>query len=405
MRFVALLTFAATLHAATPAIIEDASRTGLDTARLAQIPIRLKAFVDKGTAAGFVTLVARNGHVAALQATGYSDLDGRQPMKVDNIFQLHSMTKPVVCMAIMMLVEEGKLSISDPVEKHLPEFRGQMVGEVNPDKIIRLVPPLRPVQIRDLMTHTSGMMQNPPPGIGELHGALHKSLADVVLVVAQQPLLFQPGTKWSYSNEGIAALARVIEVLSGMPFETYLDKMIFKPLGMNDTFIYPPKEKFNRMPTAYILKNGKPLKYTSDPLGEGVMKFRENAKYPLPEGGLYSTASDLFAIYQLMLNGGTYEGVRLLSKASVDMMTQNHTGDLKTNGPGYGWGLGVFVVRDPQGESQLLSIGTYGHGGRYGTYYFIDPKRNMIGIFMIHREGGSDEKNAFVQMAIAAAID
>ena len=190
-----------------------------------------------------------------------------------------------------------------------------------------------------------------------------------------------------------------------MPFETYLDKMIFKPLGMNDTFIYPPKEKFNRMPTAYILKNGKPLKYTSDPLGEGVMKFRENAKYPLPEGGLYSTASDLFAIYQLMLNGGTYEGVRLLSKASVDMMTQNHTGDLKTNGPGYGWGLGVFVVRDPQGESQLLSIGTYGHGGRYGTYYFIDPKRNMIGIFMIHREGGSDEKNAFVQMAIAAAID
>ena len=135
------------------------------------------------------------------------------------------------------------------------------------------------------------------------------------------------------------------------------------------------------------------------------MKFRENAKYPLPEGGLYSTVSDLFPLYQLMLNGGTYKGVRLLSKASVDMMTQNHTGDLKTNGPGYGWGLGVSVVRDVQGESQLMSIGTYGHGGRYGTYYFIDPKRDMIGIFMIHREGGSDEKNAFVEMAIAAAID
>ena len=407
MRIVVLAICLATLlPAASPVIVvKDPTKTGLDADRLSKIPLRLKTFVDKGTTAGFVTLVARHGQVASIDAVGYTDMDTKQPMRTDAIFQLHSMTKPIVCMAIMMLAEEGLLAISDPVEKYLPEFRGQSVGEANADKSIRLVHPTRPVQIRDLMTHTSGMMQNPPPGIGELHGALHKSLADVVLVASQQPLQSQPGTKWSYSNMGVAALGRIIEVLSGMPFEKYLDAKIFKPLGMNDTFIYPPKEKFNRMPTAYILKDGKTIKYTADPLGEGAMKFRENAKYPLPEGGLYSTVSDLFPLYQLMLNGGEYQKVRLLSKASVALITSNHTGDLRTNGAGYGWGLGVSVVKDAAGESQLMSIGTYGHGGRYGTYYFIDPKRDMIGIFMIHREGGSDEKNAFVEMAIAAAVD
>ncbi len=400
------ICLASILTAASPVVIvKDPVKTGLDADRLAKIPVRLKSFVDKGTAAGFVTLIARHGQVASIDAVGYTDMETKQPMRTDAIFQLHSMTKPVVAMAILMLAEEGLLSISDPVEKYLPEFRGQSVGEVNADKSITLVKPIRPVQIRDMMTHTSGMMQNPPPGIGELHGALHKTLAEVILVASQQPLLFQPGTKWSYSNMGVAALGRIIEVLSGMPFEKYLETKIFKPLGMNDTFIYPPKEKFNRMPTAYILKDGKTLKYTSDPLGEGAMKFRENAKYPLPEGGLYSTVSDLFPLYQLMLNRGEYQGVRLLSKASVDLITTNHTADLKTSGPGYGWGLGVSVVKDAAGESQLMSIGTYGHGGRFGTYYFIDPKRDMIGIFMIHREGGSDEKNAFVEMAIAAALD
>ncbi len=391
--------------ASPPPVVKDGSKTGMDAARLAMIPQRLRAFVEKGTAAGFVALVARHGQVAAIDAVGYTDIETKQPMKTDAIFQLHSMTKPVVCVAIMMLAEQGLLAISDPVEKYLPEFRGQMVGEADADKSVRLVKPVRPVQIRDLMTHTSGMLQNPPPGIGELHGALHKSLAEVVLVASQQPLLFQPGTKWSYSNMGVAGLARIIEVISGMPFEKYLDAKIFRPLNMEDTFIYPPKEKFHRVPTAYILKDGRPLKYTSDPLGEGVMKFRENAKYPLPEGGLYSTVSDLFRLYQLMLNGGELNGVRLLSKASVAVMTTNHTGDLRTNGPGNGWGLGVYVVKDPAGEAQLMSIGSHGHGGRYGTFYFIDPKRDMIGIFMIHREGGSDEKNAFVEMAIAAALD
>lgn len=376
---------------------------GLDAAHLARIPQRLREFVDKGTAAGFVTLVARHGKIAALEATGYTDLETRQPMKTNNIFQLHSMTKPVVCMAAMMLAEQGKLHVDDPVEIHLPEFRGQWAIQTkNPDGSVVLQKVNRKVTLRDLMTHTSGMISDPPPAIGELHGALHKSLADVVLVESQQPLLFQPGTKWSYSNAGIASLARVVEVVSGMPYEKFLEAKIFKPLGMLDTHTFPPKEKWNRMPTAYILKDGKPLKYTADPLGEGKMKFRDGAKYPLPEGGLYSTASDLFRLYQLFLNGGEWNGVRLLTRASVDEMTRVQTGSLKTSTPGAGWGLGWFVM---QADSNLLMPpGTFGHGGRYGTFCFIDRKHDLIGIFMIHREGGSEERVAFVEEAVASVL-
>ncbi len=396
MRFWVGLILAGTLSAAPP-VVKDAAKTGLDAARLAKIPVRMKEFVDRGTAAGMVTLVARHGQVAALDAVGYTDIETRQPMRTDNIFQIHSMTKPVVCVALMMLMEEGKLALTDAVEKHLPEFRGiQVKGKGKP---------ARPVTVRDLMTHTSGMMLNPPPAIGELHGALHKSLAEVVHIVSQHPLEFEPGTKWQYSNMGIATVARIVEVLGGMPFEKFLHARIFEPLGMQDTYIYPPKEKFHRMPTAYILKDGKPLKYTADPLGEGRMKFREGAKYPLPEGGIYSTAEDLFAFYQMMLNGGEYRGKRLLSKASVQVMTTVHTGDLRTNGPGNGWGLGWYVVKDTAGELSLLSRGTYGHGGRYGTFCFLDPVRDMVGIFMIHREGGSEERLAFTQLAVSAAID
>lgn len=396
--------FAATaLMAASPATLKNAAEAHLDAARLARIPARMQEFVDKGSVAGVVTLVARHGHIAALDAVGYTDLETKQPLKTDAIFQIHSMTKPVVAIAAMMLAEEGKLQLGDAVEKYLPEFRGQWVAEKSDGNALLLRRPARLVTLRDLMTHTSGMSTNPPAGIKELHGALHKTLAETVLVESQQPLDFDPGTKWQYSNNGIASLARIIEVVSGMPFERFLDTRIFQPLGMKDTYFYPPKEKWGRIPTAYILKDGKPLKYTADPLGEGAMKYRVGARYPLPEGGIYSTASDLYAVYQMMLNKGQYNGVRLLSPASVEMMTRVHTGDLTTSQAGAGWGLGWFVVRDQAGTLSLMSPGTYGHGGRYGTFCFIDPKQDLIGIFMIHREGGSDERLAFVTMAEAAA--
>ena len=404
MRLLFFLLLSGSLFAASPAVNNDA-KDGLDPTRLAQIPVRMKQFVDKGTAAGIVTLVAHHGKVSALDAVGYTDLESRQPMKADAIFQIHSMTKPIVALAAMILAEEGGLSIGDPVEKHLPEFRGQWVRESQDSGTMTLRRPVRPVTLRDLMTHTSGMSLNPPEGIKELHGALHKSLTEVVLVESQQPLEFDPGTKWQYSNTGIAALARVIEVVSGMPFERFLEARIFQPLGMKDTYLFPPKDKHHRMPSAYILKDSKPVKYTADPLGEGAMKFRLGARYSLPEGGLYSTASDLYSLYQMMLNKGQINGVRLLSSASVEVMTRVHTGDLATSQPGAGWGLGWFVIKEKDGALSLLSPGSFGHGGRYGTYCFIDPKKDLIGIFMIHREGGSEERQAFVAMAESAVVE
>ncbi len=385
---------------AEPPVVKDAGKTGLDPSRLAQIPGRMKAFVDKGTMAGTVTLVARHGQIAALDAVGYTDIETKQPLRTDAIFQIHSMTKPIVCFGVMQLAEQGFFSLSDPVEKLLPEFRGQMVLEDG-----KLRKPSRPITVRDLMTHTSGLPTNPPPGIGELHGALHRPLNEVVLIISQTPLASDPGTRWQYSNTGIATLGRIIEIYSGLAFEKYLEQRIFLPLGMKDTYIYPPAEKHNRMPTAYILKDGKPLKYTSDPLGEGAMKFRVGAKYPLPEGGLYSTATDLFAFYQMMLNGGVHQGKRLLSKPAIQTMTRVHTGALNAGGPGMGYGLGWSVVREAMGTLTFLSPGSYGHGGRYGTYHMNDPKRDMVVIFMIHREGGSDERNAFVEMALSAVVD
>ena len=365
------------------------AQTGFDPARIAAIPQRMQEFVNQGKAAGVVTLIGRASGVVDLKATGYSDMETKAPMKADQIFQIHSMTKPMVAIGILMLAEEGKLSISDPVEKHLPEFRSLK----------------EKITLQQLLTHTAGMALNPPAGIGELHGALHKSLADVALVYSQTPLSYAPGSKWQYSNTGIAVLARVLEVHSGLKFEDFLAKRIFGPLGMKDSYIFPPKGKWNRMPTAYILRDGKPVKYTDDPLGEGVMKFRDGAKYSLPEGGVYSTASDLFLLYQALLRDGkAANGFRLLSPASVRIMRTVHTGDLATNGPGMGWGLGSSVVR-PGFSPMGMSPGTHGHGGRYGTYYFIDPAKDLIGIFMIHREGGSDERTAFVQMTYAGLLD
>lgn len=400
-----VLFLVASLFATSPLIAQHSDQTGLDPNRLAQIPSRMQQFVDKGTVAGVVTLVARHGQVAELDAVGFTDMETKQPMRVDNIFQIHSMTKPIVAIAAMMLVEEGKLQIDDPVEKILPEFRGQWVVQSKNAEAMSLRRPSRPVTLRDLMTHTSGMSTNPPESIKELHGALHMPLADVVLVESQQPLDFDPGSKWQYSNTGIAALARVIEVVSGMPFEKFLELRIFKPLGMKDTYIFPPKEKHDRMPTAYILKDGKPVKYTADPLGEGVLKFREGAKYSLPEGGIYSTASDLYILYQMMLNKGQVNGVRILSPQSVELMTRVHTGDLTTSQSGAGWGLGWFVIKDTAGAQSSLSPGTFGHGGRYGTFCFIDPQKDLIGIFMIHREGGSEERQAFMALAESSIIE
>jgi len=376
---------------------------GMDPERLARIPARMKQFVERGSVAGTVTLVARHGTVASLEATGYQDLEKKIPMRTDSIFQIMSMTKPVTAIGIMLLVEEGRLGLNDPVERHLPEFRGQWVIDSKPDdktRILKRSP--RPITVRDLLTHTSGMAGVPPEGMKELLFKLDRSLADAVLVYSQQPLEFDPGKKWSYSNTGIATLGRIIEVISGMPYEKFLESRIFQPLGMKDTFIFPPEDKKPRIAMVYKLEGGKLKPATVETLAGDPWIYRKGAKYSMPEGGLYSTASDLAALYQTMLNGGSSKGFRLLSKASVESMTTVHTGDLR---PAYG--LGWAVTQDPGSQLTLTSPGSFGHGGAFGTYGWIDPKKDLVGVFLIQRFGGgtSEEQTAFQTIANSAVID
>ena len=394
------------LTAALTAALQAAD-SGMSAEQLAKIPVRMKAFVEQQRIAGAVTLVARHGKVVEFDAVGMSDIEAGKPMTKDSIFQIMSMTKPFVGVAIMMLVDEGKVVISDPVEKYLPEFRGQMVADVK-DGVKTLHKPSRLITVRDCMTHTAGLSYGPFPGFAELNQKMDKSLAEAMLIYSQQPLEFEPGSKWQYSNIGIAVLGRILEVVSGQSFEGFIASRIFDPLSMSDSHFFLPAEKQSRLVPVYRLVEGKLAKADGTILGGDPMKFRPGAKYPAPEWGLYTTASDLLRFYQMMLNGGKSGGKQLLSKAAVDMMTSMHTADLRSGHmPGTAFGLTWEVVRpEGMGEIHLLSAGTFGHGGAFNTHGWIDKKRDLIGIFLIQNSiGTGDVKYAFMGMTNAAVID
>ena len=406
MRCRSLLLFCvASLCAAPPAA--DPGKAGLDPNRLAQIPVRMKYFVDRGAAAGVVTLVARHGVIAEFEATGYQDLETRKPMAKDTIFQIMSMTKPLTGIGVMMLMEEGKLGINDPVEWHLPEFRGQMAMQSrNPDGSVVLKKPARPITIRDLMTHTSGMFDDMPEALREQNQRMNLTLAEAVSIYSQQPLEFEPGTKWSYSSPGIGVLGRIIEVASGQSYEEFMAERLFRPLEMRDSFFFPPAAKQSRIAMVYRSQDGKLVPAGDNILGGDPARFRKGARYPAPEWGLYSTAADLDAVYQMMLNGGSYQGRRYFSRASVELMTQLETGGIPNSGwiGGGGYGLTWEVVKDAPGTLLLLSPGSYGHGGAFGTQGWIDPEKDMVRIMLVQRsDGGTDEvKGAFMTMAGSA---
>jgi CubicO group peptidase (beta-lactamase class C family) len=387
----------------------DAAKAGMDPQKLARIAPRMKAFVDRGSIAGAVTLVARHGVVASLEAVGYQNLETKRPMTPDTIFQIMSMTKPVTAVALMMLVDDGKVVLGAPLETYIPEFKGLWVNDTGAtDADRRQVRPVRPITLRDLLTHTSGMASGPPAGIGTLLSTMHMSLADAVLIYSQQPLNFQPGTRWQYSNPGIATVGRVIEIVSGKPFEQFLEERVFQPLGMKDSFIFPPAEKTGRIAMVYDLENGKLRKAGNDLLAGDPALFRRGARYSGPEYGMYSTALDLAAFYQMVLNGGTFNGKRLLSSQAVELMTTLHTGTIDPAGhrPGKGYGLAWTVIRDPIATLAMESIGTYGHGGAFGTEGWVDPGKDLVGVFLIQRDSGgtNEESDTFKIMAASSIV-
>ena len=374
-----------------------------DTAKLGQIRERMQSFVDQKVIAGAVTCVGSKDGVAHLEAVGLQKIETKQPMPKDALFRIASMTKPITAIGIMILQEEGKLSVDDPVEKHLPEFRGQRIVASREGESVTLKKPSRLITIRDLLTHTSGLPGGFPPGLSDLYQTRNRTLAEAVLVSSQQPLDFEPGSKWSYCNAGIDTLGRIIEVASGQSFEEFLKVRVFQPLGMNDTACFPSEQQTSRIAGLYDSKDGELVVANRPIVGPAT-----GAKHPIPAGGLYSTAADLAKLYQAMLSAGRLGSTKIISPESVLTMTKVQTGDLPCGFvPGMGFGFGWAVVKESQGVTAMVSPGTFGHGGAFGTQAWIDPKQDLFVILLIQRVGlpnadGSDLRRELQQLAVDA---
>lgn len=377
----------------------------MDPSTLQRIAPRMKELAGHQVMSGAVTLIMRKGALAHFEATGLADIEAAKPMQKDTIFQIMSMTKPFTGVAIMMLVEEGKVRLNDPVEMHLPEFRGQwmVAGEANGVRTLKK--PARPITVRDLMSHTSGLPI--APAIADIMVRMDRTLADAVLLYSQQPLEFEPGSQWKYSNTGLATLGRIVEVASGLSYEKFLETRIFQPLGMTDSHIFLPAEKHSRLAPVYTLKEGRLVKAGATILAGDPLQFRKGAVYSGPEHAMYSKAWDLAQFYQMMLNHGTWNGKRLLSPSSVATMTSLHTADLKAgHNPGTGFGLTWEVTKDNAGRLTGQSIGTFGHGGAFGTYGWVDPKKDLVGVFLVQLAGdGRPARDAFVGIANSSILE
>ncbi len=374
-----------------------------DDALLAKIPERMKRFVADQQISGAVTVVGTSKGIARCDAVGDLDLEKKRPIEKDSLFRIASMTKPITALGIMILAEDGKLKLDDPVEKHLPEFRGQMLVTKRDKDSETLKKPGRPITLRDLLTHTSGL-PNFPPGLGDLYSKRNFTLTEATLVMSQRPLDFEPGSKWAYCNSGIDTLGRVIEVAAGMSYESFLAKRIFEPLNMKDTIFYPRTNQEDRIVKLYGVKDGKLVH-----AGNAILGSASGAKHPIPAGGLYSTGGDLAKVYQMMLQRGKLGETRILREESVAEMTKVQTGDLKCGfTSGTGFGLGWAVVKKPEGVTSMMSPGAYGHGGAFGTQGWIDPPKDLFIVLLIQRvglsNGDSSEMRRELQKLVYEAI-
>jgi CubicO group peptidase (beta-lactamase class C family) len=393
-----VLPFLLSLTISTAALAEP----HLDATKLAEVPKRMQEFVEKDEIAGAVTLVLQHGRVAQLAAVGKSDLASGRALKPDDLFWIASMTKPMTAVCVLILQDERKLSIEDPVEKYLPEFKGEwVVSEFGEDRRVLVKSP-RPITLRDLLTHTSGLgdVKSPRP---------HSTLAELCMAYAREPLFFPPGSKWNYCNSGINTLGRIVEIVSGQPFAEFLQQRVLDPLGMKDTTFWPTPAQAARLAKSYQRNKEGKLEEISVFFTEGPLSDKQRT--PFPSGGLYSTAEDVAAFYQMMLNGGAFSGRTILKTETVALMTTTQSGNLKTGFvEGMSWGLGFQVVKEPRGVTASLSPGSFGHGGAYATQSWADPKRDLIFVLMIQRAGlpngdASEMRKVFQDTAVAALVE
>jgi CubicO group peptidase (beta-lactamase class C family) len=363
---------------------------GMSSERLGRVKAVMQRYVDRREVAGAVTLVARHGRVVHLESVGHRDAEAAAPMTADSIFRLASMTKPIVTVAALMLYEQGEFQLTDPVSKWLPEFQSMQL--IQPGAVpgtYTLTIARTPITIKHVMTQTAGLQNSDGVLAAEYQKVAPRSvpndtLGAFVSRLAAMPLNFEPGTQWHYGPSGTATnvVGRLVEVISKQGLERLLTERIFRPLQMNDTYFYLPEAKLARFTVLYRPGAGNRIEIDERPTTESLY-YRERT-YFSGSGGLVSTASDYFRFQQMLLNGGEFDGVRLLGRKTVELMTANHTGTLHTaTAPGYGFGLGVQVVTDVGATAQLGSIGTYGWGGAQGTIMFNDPVEQIAAAMMI----------------------
>jgi len=349
----------------------------------------LQALIDAGEIPGVVTLVATRTGISHFLAQGHADVAKQIPMRKDAIFAIASMSKPVTGSAVMMLQDEGKLSVDDPVAKYIPELGQLKLADGAAAH----------VTLKHMMTHTSGMGEATAD-----ESAAAKTLADLIPPYATKPVAFAPGSAWKYCQSGINGLCRVVEVVSGMSFADFLDRRLLGPLGMKSTTFYPNEKQFTRWVRPSQVENGKLVEVSNGRFSREQVLRRDRPS--LGNGGLFSTAEDYSKFARMMLNDGEWKGKRYLSTAAVKQMTSMQTGDLKAGFvPGSAWGLTVGIVREPQGITAMHAPGTYGHGGAFGTQAWIDPVKGVALILMIQRVGlknsdASDMRRAFQEAAM-----
>ena len=415
----ALLLTVLSLPASTASPTGKPEEVGLSSERLARINQMIERRIAAGDLAGAVTIVARKGKVVHHSAQGVMDLDSKKPMASSSMFRIASMTKPVIGVAVMMLVEEGKLHLNDPVSRYIPQFKdmkvampvattpqgatgGRAGGAGSAPPRFYTVPAQRDVTIKDLLTHVSGLGSG-PMGNSDIEKVARRdgeTLADYIPRLGSTALEFQPGSRWTYSpGAGFETLGRVIEVASGLKLDQFFRTRIFDPLGMKDITFWPTDAQMPRVATVYARgANGLTKTATPNDTMSRNVYFRGS-------GGLYSTAEDYIPLGMMLANGGELNGKRLLSRKAVEMMSAAHVKDTLPGRPaGEGYGLSVRVVTDHAVRGTMLSDGTFGWTGAQGTHFFVDPHEELVGVLMVQTSNGEIQRE-FEDLVAQSVVD
>jgi CubicO group peptidase (beta-lactamase class C family) len=409
---------------ATTALAQDLptakpEAVGLASERLERIGKEVQQNIENKHIAGAVTLVIRRGKVAWFKAQGMADRENSKPMRTDAIFRICSMTKPITSLGAMMLYEEGRFLLDDPVSKYLPEFKNPKVYVKPSTGVPYTIPATKEITVRDLLRHTSGITYQWQEILGPLYqkgdvpsGLIQYdgTLADMTKSLAAQPLLFNPGDRWEYGL-GIDVIGRLVEVLSGKPLDVFFRERIFEPLGMKDTYFYLPDNKVDRLASAYTYYTDKGLqRFPDSPIVEGSFVYSADYPYKGPKklfsggAGLVSTAEDYARFCQFILDGGKVGSTRLISRKTLELMSHDQLGRIDNN-MGFGICFGVDGAKGPLQE--IGSEGSLGWGGFFYTLFKIDPKEQMIVIFMgqLHPTGDLTLDREVLALAYQAIND